>query len=334
MSHVGFDLVAAHDSEYLARAYGESVLAKWSRDEREGALYDLGCIIHLMQDAGFCGHSRASLFLDFKKTTTFENYVKQETTPNKKPKSQLQLKNEGWLINYGGCYLKEPWRDEQGRSHWAGGLEAWIDVAAHLAYEHSEILSESVDDCEYQGQARQQFVIAQKCGAGLLVDFFRQVGVIEDPWINYLRGREVWRVRLDNNSPERVGSIADLNSDNLWPITSPNGYSRLSLHQERGGSQVDVTVNANAKLNQTCTGWDFPDEDRPSAPKRVSRAFYPSNYFIALVDAAEGDDWRHLFLVPSVPSPNYWWTCERTIQFFFDDWEDLRKHHCRTIELP
>jgi hypothetical protein len=288
--------------------------------------------MHVVHDAGYCGHSNLMAFSHLTTHSACEKWVRDETAPAKKPKSFEQLFNEAWLIEYGGVYLKESWRDGQGRSHWDGGLESWIDVVAHLSYNHYTYTFGGIEDkgSEFQGQMRQQFVDSQRCGAGLLVDFFRKVGVIEEPNVNYLRGKEVWRVHLGGNDPERVGPLLGLNLDDLWPTISPNGYSKASLYQKGDKSKVCVNVDQD----QMCTSWDFPDEDWPSAPKRVSRAFYPSSYFIALVDAAEGDNWRHLFLVPSVPKPNSWWTCKGTNQYFFDSPDGIWEHQVQKVDLP
>lgn len=335
MSHVGFDGLSAHDSERLAAPYGKMAIEKWRGGDCEGALYDLGCVMHLVQDASFCGHSNLGFFTHISKHSAFEDWVKKQTTTadGKTPKSFETLFEEGWTINTGGVYLKEPWRDDQGREHWAGGLESWIDVAAHMSYNHlTYTLPLDYSSCEFGGQARQQFVSAQRVSAGLLVDFFRQVGVIPEPSICYLRGGEVWRVRLGDDHPESLGREEKFNPSVIWPTVSPNGKSKLSWNdsqtKERGKDDFGVTTG------WISCGWDYTSEGGPKLPERISRAFYLNNFFIAVASASESNDWRHLWLVPTVPIPDNWWTCKGTNQYYFNGWKNLRKRFSQVIELP
>lgn len=335
MMHVGFDGLTVDDSERRAIAYGQRAIQKWLKGDCEGSLYDLGCIMHLLQDASFCGHSNLGFFSHIGKHSAFENWVlKQTTTDGKTPKPLETLFEEGWMINTGGIYLKQPWQDDQGREHWAGGLESWIDVAAHLSYNHlTYTLPLDYSGCEFGGQARQQFVSAQRVSAGLLVDFFRQVGVIPEPMIYYLRRGEVSRVRLGDNQPERLGSREKFNPDVIWPTTSPDGKSKLSWRdsqiKERGQSDFSVTVG------KISCGWDAADGGWGFLPKRISRAFYLNNYFIAVADASEVNNWRHLWLVLAVPIPDNWWTCKGANQYEFDVvWDDLQPRVSQKVNLP
>lgn len=307
MLHYNFGGSATQGSQEVAGEYYARAVNKWRKGDMTGALFDLGCVLHLVQDASFCGHSNRLFFPHLGKHSAFEHWVEDQTAPNKKPKSFGELWAEGWAIKSGGLYLKSPWRDKQGKPHWEGSGEAWIDVAAHLSYNHA-IYSMGLDyaDCEFQGQARMQFVIAQRCGAGLLVDFFRRVGIIP--------------------GPETM--TAKLKQSNLWPTTSPNGVSSLTLRQNGGRNRIDVTANKSP------IGWEFPSVDYPSFPQRIGRAFYLGNYFIGLTDAAEGGNWQHLYLLPAVPRCDSWWTCKEVNQFFFDSPNDLEKYQFQVINLP
>ena len=307
MRHCNFAGSGSKGSQEVAGEYYARAVKKWGEGDMTGALFDLGCVLHLVQDAAFCGHSNRLFFSRLDKHSAFENWVEKQTAPNKHSKSFEELWAQGWVIKSGGMYLKSPWRDDQGKPHWEGSGETWIDVAAHMSYERvTYSMALDTDDCEFQGQARQQFVIAQQCGAGLLVDFFREVGLI----------------------PNLENMAAEARQSGLYPTTSPNGVSRLLLRQNEGGSYLEIAANKSP------IAWEFPDKDWPSAPKRVSRAFYLDNYSVALVDASEGDDWRHLYLLPAVPRADNWWTCQETIQFFFDTPDDLEKHQFQVVNLP
>lgn len=307
MSHCNFAGSGSKGSQEVAGEYYARAVKKWGEGDMPGALFDLGCVMHLVQDPAFCGHSNRLFFSRLDKHSAFENWVEDQTAPNKKSKSFEGLWADGWAIKSGGLYLKSPWRDYQGKPHWEGSGEAWVDVAAHLSYNHVQYsMGLDYDDCEFQGQARQQFVIAQRCGAGLLVDFFRRVGIILGP----------------------EAMAAKLKQSNLWPVTSPNGVSSLTLRQNGDRSQIEIIANKSP------VSFEFPDEDWSDLPKRISRAFYPGDYFIALIDAAEGGNWRHLYLLPAVPRCDSWWTCKEVNQFFFDTPDDLEKHQFQVINLP
>jgi hypothetical protein len=296
--------------------------------------------MHVVQDAGFCGHSNFLNVPAWRGHSAFENWVRDQTAPGKKPRSFEDLHTDAWVIETGGAYLKEPWRSEDGRQHWEGSLEAWVDVAAHLSY---DLLTETItthdkavldyDGCDFNGAARQQFVAAQRCGAGLLVDFFRRVGVIPEPQICYLREGDIWRVHFGDDNPQRLGPEESSSPDALWPTVSPDGKSKLfykdSRLKEPGQSDLGITVGDHS------WGWNLASNGWPSGPKSISRAFYLNNYFVALVDAAEGDNWQHLYLVPAVPGPDTWYDCPKgVIQYYFDSPKDLWKHHIQTVFLP
>lgn len=336
MTHVGFDGLERHDSEVLVVAYFNRAREKWRAGDIPGALYDLGCGMHVVQDAAFCGHSNILFFPHLGKHSAFENWVRDQTAPSKKPKSFEQLHNEAWLVETGGIYLRESWRDDQRKEHWLGGLESWIDVAAHLSYNCvTEAMALDYSSCEFNGQARQQFVAAQRCGAGLLVDFFRKVGVIEEPWIYYLRNGEVCRFRLGGDTPERLGPQDRLNPSDLWPTTSPDGKSRL-----RFGAVMITGYDESQALSiesPPCPvwSWQFDRLEWPSAPRRIGRAFYLNNFLVALTDAFEGDNWKRLYLIHGKPQPDVWYDCpEAGVQYFFNTPDDLQLHHIQVVELP
>lgn len=332
MMHVGFDGLVVDDSERRAVAYGQRAIQKWLKGDIEGALYDLGCIMHLLQDAAFCGHSNLGFFTHIGKHSAFEGWVlKQTTTDGKTPKSWEKLFEEGWTINYGGVYLKEPWKDEAGREHWAGGLESWIDVAAHLAYRHATVsLTLDYTGCEFNGQARQQFVNAERVSAGLLVDFFRQVGVIRESLVYYRRGGEIWRVRLGAQNPEKVQGPIDAAA--IWPKTSPDGKSFLGLFSV---DTVDRVNDIYITVSHNTWNWEFDRLEWKSVPKKLGKAFYINNYFVALIDANEGDNWRHLYLIPAIPRPDNGYDCFKGgVQYFFDGPEEMQRHQVEVVDLP
>lgn len=332
MLHVGFDGLEGHDSEILIAAYLRRACEKWRKGDVPGALYDVGCALHIVQDAGFCGHSNFLHATTWEGHTGFENWVRDQTAPNKRPKSLETLHDEAWVINTGGAYLKESWRDNQGKEHWEGGLEAWVDVAAHLSYD--QLQSSMIKDhssSDFQGAAHQQFVAAQRCGAGLLVDFFREVGVIEEPWIYYPKNGEIYRVRLGGNDPERLGPPDSLCPADFWPVTSPDGKSRLSY-----GYGVDVSARnkrLGVQVGEVGWQWDFPRLGWSSAPSELGRAFYLDNFLIAITDAVEGDNWKHIWLLPAEPKPDTQFvSADGTAYPFYS--LDLWRHHIQMLDLP
>jgi hypothetical protein len=334
MVHVGFSGFPGDDSQVLVKPYFKMAYEKWKEGDIPGALYALGCGMHLVQDASFCGHSNFVHVSSWEMHSSFENWVCGETAPGRKPKTFDELHEEAWVVKTGGVYLKEPWRDDQGKEHWGGDMEAWVDVAAHLSYDFLQSSSvKDHNDPDFQGAAHQQFVIAQRCGAGLLVDFFRKVGVIEEPWVYYLRGGEIWRVRLGSTSPERLGPEDRLCPDDFWPTTSPDGKSHLSY-----GYGVEVTAKdklLNAQVGEAVWQWDFPHLNWTSAPKEMGRAFYLNNYFIAITDAAEGDEWKHVWLLPAEPVPDTQFVSEDgQTAYPFYSLKDLWRHHIQRVDLP
>lgn len=331
--HVGFDDMESHDSEYLISFYLKRAVEKWEAGDIPGALYDLGCALHILHDASYCGHSNFLHIASWEAHSSFENWVRDMTAPDKKPKSFEELHHEAWVVESGGIYLKESWRDEAGKEHWAGGLESWIDVAAHYSYRLLDSSSLKHDSCDFQGAAHQQFAASQRCGAGLLLDFFRCVGVVPQPVLYFKRDGAVWRFRLGDDSSQRLGLQGELCPADFWPTTSPSGKSRLfyldSRTKQQGQSDFGVTVGDRN------WGWDFTRTKWPSAPEKISQAFYVDNYAIALVDASEGDNWRHLFLVPAMPGPDVWYDCPKeSMQYFFDGPDELWAHHIQKVDLP
>ena len=308
MMHYNFLGPSSEGSQKVAGEYYTKAVKKWQEGDMGGALFDLGCVLHLVQDAGFSGHSNSLFFTHLGKHSAFENWVERETAPKKHPKSFEELWADGWVIKSGGAYLKSSWRDDQRRPHWEGNGEAWIDVAAHLSYELAQCsMGLDYDGCDFQGVARMQFVSAERCGAGLLVDFFRRVGVMPDLKTLALEARQ----------------------SGLYPVTSANGVSRLLLRQNGGGSYLEIHAN------KTPRPWEFPDNNCLSAPRRVGRAFYLNNYFVGLTDAAEGDDWSYLFLLPAVPEPDSWYSCPEDnpeMHFFFNS-RELSKYHFQVVTL-
>ncbi len=308
MLHYNFGGSATRGSQEVAGEYYVRAVKKWGRGDMPGALFDFGCVMHLVQDPAFCGHSNTLFFKQLVKHSSFENWVEDQTAPNKQPKSFEELWADGWAIKSGGTYLKSPWRDDQGKPHWEGSGEAWVDVAGHLSYELAQCtLGLDYDECDFQGVARLQFVTAERCGAGLLVDFFRRVGLIPSLETMAAKSKEL----------------------NLYPAVSPNGVSRLLFHQNEGGSYLEIHANKSPR------SWEFPDHDCLSAPKRVGRTFYLGNYFVGLTDAAEGDNWKHLFLLPAVPEPDSWYNCPEDnpeMQYFFNS-RELSKYHFQIVTL-
>lgn len=342
MLHVGFDGLAAHDSEYLAKAVGIRAVEKWQNKDYTGALFDLGCIMHAVQDAAFSGHCN---FLHkeiwFKGKTivhsAVEDWVKKQTTDSSgklKPWEKLDAHGYNWVIDDGGVYLKQAWKDPSGRVHWDGGLESWIDVAAHLSYERMYYTATmDYTGCEFNGQIRQQLANSERCCAGLLVDFFRRVGVIPNPMVYYLRQGEIWRVRLGENNPERVERSDRLNLHSFWPQVSPNGKSMLCLGsylRPGDGTHLNLNVGTNA------WGWQLDRDEWPQLPKEICTAFYLNNYFVAMVDAAEKDNWQHLYLIQAVYGPSSGYDCYKNFsrQYGFDSPNGLWEHHLEVVKLP
>ncbi|MCX6811786.1 MAG: hypothetical protein NT039_03790 [Candidatus Berkelbacteria bacterium] len=334
MTHVGFGGLERNDSELLIEPYFRMACKKWGNGDIPGALYDLGCGMHIVHDASYCGHSNFLHAASWKGHSAFEDWVRDQTAPGKKPRSFEDLHKDAWVIATGGAYLKESWRDDQGKEHWLGGLEAWVDVAAHLSYDRLQAsMIKDHGNSDFQGAAHQQFVTAQRCGAGLLVDFFRRVGVIPEPTIYYPRGGEIWRVRLGDDNPQRLGPKESLCPADFWPVTSPDGKSRLSY-----GYGVEETARdkrLGVQVGEMGWQWDFPHLDWASAPHELGRAFYVNNFFIAITDAAEGDNWRHLFLLPAVPVPDTQFvSADGQTVYPFYSLNDLWRHHIQRVDLP
>jgi len=286
----------------------------WENGDEAEACYYLGCMLHMVQDAAFCYHSNTEVFepWDLPAHSEIEGWVDKQV----RGKDSATLFRESWAIRHGGLYLKEPWADKEGRVHWQDGLEGWVDVVAHLGYDRlSDVENLDFESLDLHASMHYMFVQAQRAGAGLLLNFLEEVGLVDRPILYYPRPKGndviVFSYRLGEAEAKRLLTLPSdefnwqLEHDGvpIWPQETPNG--RAGVRVEGDGSVLyrDFLGENDVWNNyQNHLGRGFPGEEKMI--RRAGYAWCVNNYLVALTDKDEERDCRHIILIPAIVVPD------------------------------
>lgn len=238
--HCGFGGPRTPGAYDLGQIFAGRAVDLWRQGRTEEAFFNLGCLIHLVQDCSWAGHSNTlNPKLLIRVHSSFEGWVNEKVKSGAVDGEERGL----WRIEYGGLYVRRSFVKE-GKTHWPDGLAGWVDVAAHLSYDWAEESSlKDRNSTEFLQAATYQFVQAQRTVAGLLLEYFRLIGVVPQP---------------------RFSSV-DLSS------TSPDGKSQVWLEDGRLAIKRGVT-----------TWYGQPENGWPLVPQRIQKAWFVSNVEIVL----------------------------------------------------
>lgn len=344
--HCGFLGPRSRGSLDVVRDLKEKARESWENGDEAGACYYLGCMLHLVQDAAFCYHSNGEVFgpWDLPAHSEIEHWVDEQI----RGKDSVTLYREAWAIRHGGLYLKQGWADEQGQVHWPGGLEGWVDVAAHLGYDRlPSVRGLDYESLDLHASAYYMFVQAQRAGAGLLLDFLQEVGLVDKPLLCYPRreggGVVVYSYRLGEEQAERLTFVSEdefswqmeYQGKLLWPQELPDGRHHVYLGTAGDGSVL------YRRFREGQTYWHttqnhldraFPYESEMI--RHASHVWYPCSYLVALADRDEGLDCRHIVLLPAIPTPDrsYHYPSGRFLPFSSPD--EYTHHEFQRVLLP
>jgi hypothetical protein len=297
--HCGFLGTGSTGGMTLGSVFGERAVSEWLAGRIKEALFDLGCLIHFVEDACFCGHSHC---VEPKLLLTTHLQFEAWADVQVGTRSYDDLHRNSWAIEHGGIYLRQGWKDANGIEHWPSDLGGWVDVASHLGYDRLDsIKGLDYSHGTFQAGARYQFVQVQRTVAGVLVEFFKRVGVVPEPTVYFPKERdgrvEIWRTVLGTADAEPTNAVLPagdlggltINGVPIWPSVSPNGKVSLRL-EENSTLYVDTGIRKPFR-------WEFGRDSWPPAPTQIGRAWFLNDYEIALSDASEGNSWTRIVVI-------------------------------------
>lgn len=316
--HRGYPVVPGSPGAYdFGLVFGNNAIDLWNQGRSVDALPNLGNLIHFVEDCSFCGHSHTvdpvMLISTHRK---FENWMEAKLD---KGQDRSQLEKDGWVIEFGGLYVRRSF-ERDGKTHLPDDLAGWVDMAAHLSYEAAEDTSKATLSEEFQRAARYQFIQGQRVVAGLLLDFFRRVGIVKKPIIYFLRGDRVWQTDFTGKAVE---TGLNVNDPALWPTVSPDGKSTVGLDPNQ---RLRITRGHATWYGQPENGW-------PLMPAKVGKAWFVSNVEIALIGDDEGPNWKRVVIVPAMPEPNRVHTPGNSFSYV-GTLGDLTYQQIREVNLP
>lgn len=352
------------------------IFEHWGEGRYESAFFELGRLMHFVQDAAFSGHSHVMDPRNAEMHHGFETWVRDQTIGKSfeelRDGDRINPRTSSWAADYGGIYCYIHYFDEGGKEHWFEDLAGWIDVAAHLSYgqfDNSCLLDE--ESVDFHGATRRQFLLAQQVTAGLLVDFFKRVGVIEEPTLYFPReieGRiEIWKIRAGESQAVRTNTphpppqpVDDWGEVFLRMMKEENGNRERALkrqneeiprhlalvkeQREHDGGGIWPPTSPNGKwwvglrseVETPGHAWASRGEVviKESFLPHAGRIWFVDNQTIALARKDEGNNWTRIYLVPARWEPTVFFVWENSIHISYALPKEYRQHLIRRVSLP